>query len=187
MLLERPNRKPLRVVWELLPGQLYIGGTLKKLDPHQVAAAIGAPSDEAPDAASINVVLNVGQHDHALEAILQDWAVGHVGREPTAGRRRYLAYQHYQVPDSSTRVPTDKIQPAVDRAVAEIAAGYRVLSMCYGGRNRSGLLAALTIMRVTGCSGQEAYDYVRAMKRNTFYNTLYGDYVRSLPAPGEAA
>jgi hypothetical protein len=182
MLVHKPGRKPLRVIWELLPGQLYIGGTLKKLDPHQVAAAIGAPSDEAPDAANINVVLNVGQHDHALEAILQDWAVGHVGSEPTAGRRRYLAYHHFSVPDSPVRVPIEKIQPAVEYAVAEIAAGNRVLSMCYGGRNRSGLLAALTIMRTRGCSGADAYALIRAAKPNTFYNELYGRYVQELPA-----
>ncbi len=59
--------------------------------------------------------------------------------------------------------------------------GARVLVTCRQGRNRSGLVTALALTHLTGCSGVEAVRAVTSRRHSPFGPTLSNDhYVRAL-------
>ena len=63
----------------------------------------------------------------------------------------------------------------------EIKRGARVLVTCRQGRNRSGLVAALALAHLTGCSGIEAVTAVTQRRRSPYGPALTNDhYVRAL-------
>lgn len=64
-----------------------------------------------------------------------------------------------------------------------IRKGKAVLVQCRAGRNRSGLLAALVVREVKGCSGREALEHVRRMRPNAIANPHFETYLRELDAP----
>lgn len=80
---------------------------------------------------------------------------------------------------------------AADAAMARIQAGKNILVTCAAGRNRSGLVSALVLMRRRNLSGQEAVAWVRE-KRNAAFgdepmalsNQMFSRYLSSLPRPG---
>lgn len=61
--------------------------------------------------------------------------------------------------------------------------GARVLVTCAAGRNRSGLVSALTIRLINGCSGQRAADLVIEKRPNALTNRSFRRYLESLPPP----
>src|SRR5262249_38408691 len=61
-----------------------------------------------------------------------------------------------------------------------IAKGYRVLSHCSMGENRSALLAGI-IMTYLGIAGEQAYDQIRTRREGALYNLHFANYLRSLP------
>lgn len=62
-----------------------------------------------------------------------------------------------------------EVQLAVHRMGQSLAghlrAGHRVLVTCAMGMNRSGIVTATTLMHLTGCSGSQAVDQVKARRR----------------------
>lgn len=60
-----------------------------------------------------------------------------------------------------TQEQLDKAKHAASLAALEIASGGKVLSTCAQGRNRSGLVSALTLYLTQRCSGEEAAQLVR--------------------------
>lgn len=58
-----------------------------------------------------------------------------------------------------------------------------VLTHCYGGRNRSGLLNAMILMRVLPCSGEVAYNYIRERRPNSLVNTTFANWLKEAPCP----
>jgi protein-tyrosine phosphatase len=75
-------------------------------------------------------------------------------------------------------VPDRAILRAIERfAVTAIEGGATVIAMCSMGRNRSGLIAALTVGRVRSMPGREAIDFVRSKNPDALSNE---DFVRFL-------
>ncbi len=77
------------------------------------------------------------------------------------------------------------------KAAIELAAlhrrGKRLLVTCAQGRNRSGLVSALTIRLLTGCTGRTAADHVRVVRPNSLTNPWFRAYLDDLPAPTAAS
>lgn len=64
-----------------------------------------------------------------------------------------------------------------------IRKGKAVIVQCRAGRNRSGLLAALVVREVEGCTGAEALEHVQRARPNALANPHFCAYLRSLEAP----
>lgn len=65
----------------------------------------------------------------------------------------------------ATQLPWRDILRAVDYGEAAVRQQRRVMTMCAQGRNRSGLVSALLLMRIYGLSGHDAVELVR-MRRH---------------------
>lgn len=66
---------------------------------------------------------------------------------------------------------------ASDVVARTLQAGRRALVTCMAGRNRSGLVSALSLCRLYGCSGTEAVAMVRARRPNALTNESFVDYL----------
>lgn len=60
------------------------------------------------------------------------------------------------------------------------ARGERLLVTCWMGRNRSGIVSALTIRRATGVSGAAAMQIVQAAREGALMNEWFADHLRGL-------
>lgn len=73
---------------------------------------------------------------------------------------------------------------AAGRAVKAYRDGKRVLITCQAGRNRSGLVTALTMHLATGCGGRVATDIIRA-RRNAhgpaLSNEVFAKFLCAIP------
>lgn len=71
--------------------------------------------------------------------------------------------------DDIYRPIPQEVQVAVHRMGQSLAghlrAGHKVLVTCAMGMNRSGIVTALTLMHLTGCSGSQAVDTVKSRRR----------------------
>lgn len=68
-----------------------------------------------------------------------------------------------------------------NRLTSMIRGGQNCLVTCAQGRNRSGLVTALTLIRMTGCSGKEAVKAVKERRFSPFGTALTnGAFVRGL-------
>ncbi len=65
--------------------------------------------------------------------------------------------------------------------------GKRILVTCAQGRNRSGLVAALTMRLLLGCTGSHAASIVRMVRPRALTNHWFRDYLDGLPAPSLAS
>jgi hypothetical protein len=61
----------------------------------------------------------------------------------------------------------------------EIRRGGKVLVTCAMGRNRSGLISALTVIFLTGCSGRIAVQLIKSVRPNSLTNPQFVDYLVS--------
>lgn len=94
-----------------------------------------------------------------------------------------LGSQYIYRPISDGKV-IDPIMPLLAFDLAQgIRYGWAVLVQCRAGRNRSGLLAALVVREMTGCSGSEALEHVQRARPNALANEHFCAYLRSLEAP----
>lgn len=75
--------------------------------------------------------------------------------------------------------------PAWEQAGVDVAAavneGKKVLVTCMAGQNRSGLVAAIALNRMTGWSGQVCLDHIRSRRPFALSNKTFADYVAHLP------
>lgn len=90
-------------------------------------------------------------------------------------------YRHWPLPDGR-RVPD--VRAIVDELEAYIRAGGVLVSMCYGGRNRSGLVSAMLLQRLEGISGVEAIERVRTARRGALNNEYFCAWLRGAPPDG---
>ena len=89
--------------------------------------------------------------------------------------------------DDATLLPDEAL--AVTRMARIIASrirrGDKILITCNHGRNRSGLVTALTLARLAGCSGIEAALQVKANRRSPFgealTNASFIEYLMKVP------
>lgn len=86
-------------------------------------------------------------------------------------------YIHRYFPDGKTPV-FDEMTRIADILAPRIRTGTVVLSHCYGGRNRSGLLNAMLVMRILSCDGKIAYEYIRQRRPNSLVNEAFANWLK---------
>ena len=79
--------------------------------------------------------------------------------------------------DSSTDLPSREVLAKALSAAHEVAfsikMGKKALVTCWQGRNRSGLVSALTLHFLLGCSGMEAVRIVQRARRGALTNPAF--------------
>ena len=141
---------------EILPGQLYQRGLFYKWPMERKIEALTEGNVGA-------VACLVRQPDGELHNWL--WLNGGM-------------YIYYPISDGKV-IPRVLEFFASDLAQV-IRNGKAVIVQCRAGRNRSGLLAALIVREVTGCSGAEALEHVQRTRPNALANDYFCMYLRSL-------
>ena len=71
----------------------------------------------------------------------------------------------------------DTWRAAAELVVEHILAGRNVLVTCEAGQNRSGLVSAMALCMLTGCSGKEAVDTVSSRRPFALNNRTFAKYV----------
>lgn len=59
--------------------------------------------------------------------------------------------------------------------------GARVLVCCHMGLNRSGIVSATTLWRLTGWPGQHCVEHVRDKRPGALFNLTFADFIAQLP------
>jgi hypothetical protein len=84
-------------------------------------------------------------------------------------------YRHWPIPDGM------RVSAAVDwfvqQMLGHLQSGRPLAAMCYGGRNRSGLVSALLVRRLTGCTAEEAIARVQTARRGALANSHFVRYI----------
>lgn len=97
---------------------------------------------------------------------------------------RIVRYYHLPIADGKDLPSMVGLDRLADLAADHIRAGRGgVLVQCQAGRNRSGLLNALIVRQLNGCTGAEAVAVVRAGRRSALVNPQFAAYLAGLPAP----
>lgn len=136
-------------VYEILPGQLFQSARWDKLSEAQMRTLV----------IRHGIVTVVALHRtgaRALQALVRH-------------------YYHWPIPDGQ-EVPYDLLRSRI--CTLPLSEG-PILTMCYGGRNRSGLLSALIIQHLLDCSGAEALQHVRAVRHGALRNQHFAAYLQS--------
>lgn len=141
---------------EILPGKLYQRGLFDRWPREQKAAIIAQGKIGA-------VACLVRRHDPDMQELL--------GKQ----------YIYFPISDGKV-IPRGLEFVAYDLA-QYIRLGRGVIVHCRAGRNRSGLLSALVVREVTGCTGEEALAHVQRARPNALANPHFCAYLRSLDAP----
>lgn len=90
----------------------------------------------------------------------------------------FTSYNHVSLPDGKLRPELiDAFEKAAEWTANAINGHGRVLVHCWGGKNRSGLVNGLALMRLTGMTGQSAYETVRAARRGSLFNEDFARYL----------
>jgi protein-tyrosine phosphatase len=145
--------EPRLRTYEVLPSTLWIGPR-----SHEVPAAekgIFARST------GLQAVFNLW---HMAD---YDWAEGG------------LSYCHVPLPDGKI-VDESAYNRLVNLGEMFLQKGQPMLIQCYGGRNRSGLLAALLVRRMTGATGRQAIAIVQRARPSALANEHFRTYLESL-------
>lgn len=143
---------------EIVPGHLYQRGRSDHLD--------GDVKRSVLDENDIDYIINLwSRPDPAF--------VGVAG----------LTYINYPIPDGN-ELSSVKLGLLVDLASGAAfhinATGHAVLVQCHAGRNRSGLLSALIVRELNGCTAAAALDYVRARRPGAVDNPFFEAFLRSI-------
>lgn len=70
---------------------------------------------------------------------------------------------------------------AADRAARAVMAGKNVLVTCYMGLNRSGLITALTVMRLKSWPPEKVVGLIQSQRPNALFNTEFVRAIRRAP------
>ncbi|HEU4676352.1 MAG TPA: hypothetical protein VFS29_10210 [Motilibacteraceae bacterium] len=142
---------------EVLPGRLWIAG-----------------SPVAPEFVA----------EHGITAVV-DVADADSPTDPDQlGRAGVRFYRKEPLVDDAERLPDlDLVEELVDVLVDAVGEGHRALVCCSYGRNRSGLVAALTVRALLAVPGAEALRLLRARRRRAVNNPAFAAHVTALPAP----
>jgi hypothetical protein len=115
--------------------------------------------------------------DHGLTGVVNLW------HTPDDRMQRLVPwYEQISLPDGqiSPRM-AQVLESLADDVAAETHRHGKVLLHCWGGRNRSGLLAALVLKRLERISGAVAYDRVRQVRRGALVNLHFARYLKEQP------
>ena len=92
-------------------------------------------------------------------------------------------YEHHYFQDSEKELPEEWLVEMSVKIADMIDNGDTVLSHCFGGNNRSGIINALVTMELyEGLTGAEAMEMVRENKTRALHNESYAKYLAGLPA-----
>lgn len=97
-------------------------------------------------------------------------------------RALFEQYRYIHIPDGKV-VPEEEARYAANLVHKWLSQGKNVLVHCYGGRNRSGLVAALALMQHEGISGIEALKVIDGVSKRSngapraLTNQLYRTFV----------
>lgn len=75
------------------------------------------------------------------------------------------------------------IENTAARVARRVLAGKRTYVSCAQGINRSGLVTALAVRELTGCSGREATNWVRMRRPVALRNPMFRELLHALPVP----
>ncbi|MBL0177399.1 MAG: dual specificity protein phosphatase family protein [Ignavibacteria bacterium] len=90
----------------------------------------------------------------------------------------YFPFEDRELPD------LDRLHVIARMGAHLVEDGYKVLSHCGMGHNRSALLAGL-ILTYLGLSGEEAVNLIRSRRQGALYNKNYANYLIGLPSARE--
>ena len=85
-------------------------------------------------------------------------------------------YIHQYNPDGKTPIH-EPLAKLADELFVHIKAGKAILVHCWGGKNRSGLLNAMLVMRYRGCDGEMALNHIRACRPGSFSNKHFEQWL----------
>lgn len=145
-------------IFQLVPNKLFLSGTWQKFDEGRARMEL--------DSRRITHVINLGKSD------------------PRWLERPHVMYEYHHVPDSKLSVPSEYVGKIADRMVEVIHGGGCVLSMCYGGRNRSALLAGLIMHRLDWRYGSDIVDHILKVRPAALINEGYRQHLLSLAKKG---
>jgi hypothetical protein len=87
--------------------------------------------------------------------------------------------------DSGVKPSKTQIRVAIAAGAAVADAftkGKRVLVSCAQGRNRSGLVNAIALHKILGCSGREARKRIQALRPRSLQNRAFNVFIDAIPA-----
>ena len=140
-------------MWEVIPGRLWQSGTLEDPDTAERARRLG-----------IEYVVNLCDDP--------PFAFGREGERPFT--ELFWNIEDGPLPDF---VDLDEV---VSRVCTAVSAGKRVLVHCYAGLNRSGLVNAMVVHRLTGRSGPQLIGFMRRKRPGCLTNPRFRAYVERL-------
>jgi protein-tyrosine phosphatase len=101
----------------------------------------------------------------------------HPRGEPMLIGQSAIAYRHESLSDG--KKISSRVQDIADWVWEHVLGG--VLVTCHAGRNRSGLIVALTLMRLYTLSGEEALLMLRSQRPRAVANPAFEEYLKGLP------
>jgi len=94
-----------------------------------------------------------------------------IEHQPSSGNFPNVDVAYIDLDDDGNPIPREAFDKAIhlSRHLAhEIYRGKNVIVTCQQGRNRSGFITALTLMRLSGCDGRTAAKIVQARRASPF-------------------
>lgn len=133
------------------------------------------------DGGGVRLVVSLSEHLPPQAARRFEWGT----RGGAAGDGR-IVFVHWPFEDGP--LPEwDACTFATQAVVAAVRQGWTTLVHCQEGRNRSGLIAALAVRELTGCSGADAVATVRAARPGMLSNRAFAQALEQLPPHTPAA
>lgn len=83
------------------------------------------------------------------------------------------------IPISDGKKLPENAKDVADLVVESCRSGHKTLVHCYLGRNRSALVAALAYVELAPASKQEAFELIKSLRPNAFYNNTFEEYLNS--------
>ncbi len=144
---------------EILPGQLYVRADIRRMKLENLVPVLRAQG--------VNLVVGVSWKKHPeLEDVIEYW--------------------HRPFPDGKlTPERLRHVNSIVTELVSRIRGGAIALIHCRGGKNRSGLIAALTAARLLKIDTAEALELVQRIRPQAFEtNKHYVEYLKGADDAG---
>lgn len=79
--------------------------------------------------------------------------------------------------DAKLQTWIDGWKRGADLAADRVAAGKKVLVTCMAGLNRSGLVTAMTLRKLTGASGADIIKLIQAKREGALFNQTFVRYI----------
>jgi protein-tyrosine phosphatase len=121
--------------------------------------------------------------DEQVEKVIMAAGITHIvnlWHTPDTRLQAFTSYLHVSLPDGKLRPELIKeFENASLMVELAVMRHGKVLVHCWGGKNRSGLVNGLALMRLTGMTGNSAYEQVRAARRGSLFNEDFANYLRN--------